>query len=170
MEENNQDDIQEVQHDVQQETEHSQYTSVDKQLNGQSNVQQQYQGPAAKEQNVQPVKEKVNGFAVAGLICGIVSLVCCCLGFAFVIGIVGIVLSVVGMTQSPEGKKTMSIVALAISIVGTVFGIIAMIWILFAINNGDTSDYYYRIPESIREEYLRDRMSQIVNMIHTFIK
>ena len=45
------------------------------------------------------------GFAIAGMVLGIVSLVCCCSGyFALVLGIIGFILSLVSLIQKKPGK------------------------------------------------------------------
>ncbi len=85
--------------------------------------------PQQPYQNMVPPEEKksVNGFAIAGLVCGIVSVVCCCFWPTFIVGVAGIVLSVMGLKNSPPNQKTMAMFGLILSIVGTVFGIIMLI-------------------------------------------
>ena len=67
-------------------------------------------------------KPKAPGFAIAGLIVGIVSiLLCCCSGFIGVIpAIVGVVLAIMGNKQQKTGLGT---AALIVSIIGVVLNL-----------------------------------------------
>jgi hypothetical protein len=70
-------------------------------------------------------KAKTNSYAQAGMIFGILSLVCCCCGFPF--GVLGLVFSLIGLSQinaNPqlhEGRG-MAIAGLVLSIVSLLLG------------------------------------------------
>lgn len=81
-----------------------------------------------------------NGLAIASLIVGLVSFLCCSVGF--IPGIIAIVLGVMGKNQikqtgqSGEGMATAGIVLGAIGIVWAVF------WLILAMANGS---WYYQV-------------------------
>jgi hypothetical protein len=64
-----------------------------------------------------------NGLALAGLICGVLANICCCLGLLF--AILGIVFSVIALNQHearPEqGSKNMALAGLVLSAVGLIW-------------------------------------------------
>lgn len=66
-------------------------------------------------------EKKSNGFAIAALVLGIVSIVFSFIGLSWlglIIGIVGIVLAVVAKKKNPTGMATAGLV---LSIIGTIF-------------------------------------------------
>ncbi len=64
-----------------------------------------YGQPAGNPYGQPPSQQEGQGMAIAGMILGIISLVCCCSGYiALVIGIVGFVLSLVVLLQKKPGK------------------------------------------------------------------
>lgn len=75
---------------------------------------------------------RANGLQVAGLICGILAICACwCYGFISVIlGIAGIICSVVG---NGRGKNGVGIAGLVCSIIGLLFGVIAAIYFVWAL-------------------------------------
>ncbi len=72
---------------------------------------------------------KTNSYAQAGMICGILSIVCCCCGFP--LGILGLVFSLIGLSQisaNPqlhEGRG-MAIAGLILSILSLLLGVGSM--------------------------------------------
>ena len=67
------------------------------------------------------------GFAIASLICGILSILCCCfVWLALVLGIAGIVLGIITLTQKYEGKG-MAIAGIVLSILSIVVTIILIV-------------------------------------------
>lgn len=67
------------------------------------------------------------GLAVAGMVLGIISLVCCCMGYiALVLGIVGFVLSLVSLIQKRPGKG-MAIAGIICSSISIVILIICIV-------------------------------------------
>jgi hypothetical protein len=88
-----------------------------------------------------PVR-KTNGFAVAGLVLGIISLTAalCCYGLPF--NLLGLIFSIIGLAQiksNPEqySGRTMAIIGLALCIVSFFFGIVLFI---IAVANGTLGD------------------------------
>ena len=72
------------------------------------------------------VPEKKNGLSVAGMIVGIVSII---FNFYCITGVIGLILSFLGLKKSKEtgAGKGMSIAGIICSIVGIVIGIFAII-------------------------------------------
>ncbi|MGO8764887.1 MAG: DUF4190 domain-containing protein [Limisphaerales bacterium] len=85
---------------------------------------------------VAPAPRRISGAATAGLIFGILSVVCCC---KFLFCILGIVFSLIGLSQIShhpalyEGRS-MAIIGLVLSILGALF---AVILIGFALASGN---------------------------------
>jgi predicted acyltransferase len=81
-----------------------------------------------------------NGMAIASLIVGLVSFLCCSIGF--IPGIIAIVLGVMGKNQikqtgqSGEGMATAGIILGAIGVVWAIF------WLIFSLANGN---WYYQV-------------------------
>jgi hypothetical protein len=78
---------------------------------------------------------KTNSYAQAGMIFGILSLVCCCCGFPF--GILGLVFSLIGLSQinaNPElhEGRGMAIAGLVLSILSLLLGAGSMFFNLLA--------------------------------------
>lgn len=75
------------------------------------------------------VPEKKNGLAVAGMIVGIVSII---FNFYCITGVIGLILSLVGLKKSKEtgAGKGMSIAGVICSIVGIIVGIFAIITLI----------------------------------------
>lgn len=73
-------------------------------------------------------KKQVNGLAVGGLVCGIISiLLCCCCGVGVVVGIAGIILSLLSKKGS-EGKLSgVAIAGLICSCVGLLFSVLGCV-------------------------------------------
>ena len=70
--------------------------------------------------------QKNNGFAVAGFVCGLISLVCCC-GCPF--SLLGIIFSIIGMVQiksqsPPQNGWGLALAGLICSVVGLLVGLI----------------------------------------------
>ncbi|MDD6492995.1 MAG: zinc-ribbon domain-containing protein [Firmicutes bacterium] len=79
----------------------------------------------------EPVKNEIQGggnigFAIASLVCGIISLLCCCLGlFSAVLAIAAVVLGIVTLCFKYDGK--------GMAIAGIITGGIALAILIFAI-------------------------------------
>lgn len=84
----------------------------------------------------QPVYEgpdnKANGLQIAGLVCGILGICsCCCYGIpAVILGIAGLVCSLMGNKQSKNG---IGIAGLVCSIIGIILGCIGVIYFAWVI-------------------------------------
>lgn len=79
--------------------------------------------------NNQAVQPRKNGVAIAGFVVGLVSIFW---NFYCVTGIVGLILSIIGMKKSKEigSGKGLAIAGIICSIVGLVMGVIAIITII----------------------------------------
>jgi hypothetical protein len=67
-----------------------------------------------------PARSEGNGMALAGLICGIMSIVCCC--FAPLFGILGLVFSIIVLSRREgcpaDGARHMALAGLVLSVLG----------------------------------------------------
>lgn len=110
----------------------------------QAQPQQTYQPQQYNAQpyqaEVQPQKEKDNK-AIASLVLGIVSILCC--NPLFATSIVGIVMGIQSKKANPD-NNTMATVGIILSAVGIVFGIIGIIvGVIMIINGQNASRYAY---------------------------
>lgn len=92
----------------------------------------------------QPQKQEGQGMAIAGMVLGIISLVCCCTGYiALVLGIVGFVLSLIVLIQKKPGK--------GMAIAGIICSAVAVISIvvLMAIGRSVSTEELQRMLQEI---------------------
>mgnify|MGYP004481254849 FL=1 len=83
------------------------------------------------------------GFAIAGMVLGILSLVCCCTGYiALVAGIVGFVLSLIALIQKRPGKG----MAIA-GIICSSISIVMLVILLIVGSSVSTSDWDYILKQ-----------------------
>lgn len=88
----------------------------------------------------QPVQEEGKGFAIAGMVLGIVSLVCCCFTpFNAIFAIIGIVLSVLVLVQQKPGKG----MAIA-GIICSAIALILVILVLVGVSSGTFMEDFQR--------------------------
>lgn len=102
-----------------------------------------YQQPYAPQEPVNA--KKANGLSIAGLIVGIVSICLFCLSWVgSLIGVVGLILSIIGQVKS---KSKLGVAAIIVSAIGIVAGIIFLVVIIAAIGSaaGGISEFmqYY---------------------------
>ena len=94
----------------------------------------------------QPPQQGSQGFAIAGMVLGILSLVCCCSGYiALVLGVVGMVLSIVSLVQKRPGKG-MAIAGIVCSAVA-----IVLIIVLTSIGNSITPEELQNMLKEIED-------------------
>lgn len=100
--------------------------------------------------NVQDAQLKSNGFAIAGMVCGIVAavVVCCFFPISIICGIAGIVLSIVALVKKQSKGMAIagiitSVVAILLSVVIIVVSVVASFSIMDGIKNGTYDEYYY---------------------------
>jgi hypothetical protein len=79
-----------------------------------------------------PRARKTNSFATAGLVCGILSWICCC---GFPVNLMGIVFSLVALSQINRHPEThdgrgVAIAGLALSLVNLLLGLGMLVWSL----------------------------------------
>lgn len=97
-----------------------------------------YQEQAPMQANAQEEKAS-EGLAIASLICGILSLVCCCcnlLGLA--LGIAAIVCAVLAQRRGSSG---MAIAGLVCGIIGCLFSMAVLVMVIVLSLNGGVSGY-----------------------------
>lgn len=71
-----------------------------------------------------PEPEEGPGFAIAGMVCGILSILCCCVWYlGLVLSIVGLVLSIIALRQHKPGRG-MAIAGIVCSAIGLGIGLI----------------------------------------------
>lgn len=111
------------------------------------------------------------GFAIASLVCGIISLVCCCFGFTFIVGVAGVILGIVGMVKAQQGNKTMAIIGFVLSILGMVFGLIILIFFAGFKDVFMNIDYEYFSTLSPKEQeaYIENLMRQYGYALQSFL-
>lgn len=92
-------------------------------------------------------KKPVNGFAIASMVIGILSLVLCCCSeyIGLVLGILAIIFAVIAKKQSPSGMATAGlvcgIIALVLSAVSIILGLLAASVLKDVIPNFAGMDY-----------------------------
>ena len=104
--------------------------------NVQETVEQAEQVTYSYAENVEEAAEggKAKGLSIAGLIIGIASILCCaipCLNC--VLGIVGLILSIIGKKKNKDGLSTGGLITSIIGVVGSLLVII--IWFIIIIAN-----------------------------------
>ena len=107
--------------------------------------------PATCTCEAAPAAPAKNGMAIASLICGIVSLVCC--GGGGIVSVLAIVFGIIGLTKAKETGvgKGMAIAGIIIAAVGVVLSIVIAIVSLstgvlaglFGASTATTPSYYY---------------------------
>lgn len=110
-------------------------------FNNQNNQPYQYQQDAQYNQNqpyqypqYQEQPESGKNFAIASLVLGILSLVCC---GSFIFSVLGVIFGVISRQRQKENNG-MATAGLVLSIIGIVFSIIG---IIFAVSTGFLADY-----------------------------
>lgn len=88
-----------------------------------------------------PEQEEVsNGFAIASLVMGILSIVfCCCSGINLIFAILGIIFSCVQKKDAAGNKPNMATVGLILSIIGGALSLISIIYGIFTLVTGSSS-------------------------------
>ena len=105
-------------------------------------------GQTVQTYMVAPAEKDHKGFAVAGLAIGIASIVFFCLSWVdAIIGIVGVVLSAIGIKSS---RKKMAITGLVLSIIGIVVSII-FLFLLFDMMSDPTK---YGLPSNYFDTFM----------------
>lgn len=94
-----------------------------------------YQAPDRNE-----AVEKANGLQIAGLVCGILAICACwCYGiFSIILGIAGLICSIVGNNRNKHG---IGIAGLVCSIIGLILGVAALIYFIWALTYLDQIGY-----------------------------
>lgn len=125
----------------------------DIQTSGESQPVYQEQPYQPELQDVPPYQEeqpKTNGFAIAGMVCGIVAavIVCCFFPVSILCGIAGIILSIIALAKKQSKGMAIagiitSVVAILLSVVIIVVSIVASFSIMDEIKNGTYDEYYY---------------------------
>lgn len=95
---------------------------------------------------VEPIKKGNKGFAIASLICGILSVICCCLGcFSLVLAIAAVGLGIVTLACKYDGK--------GMAIAGIVLGGVGIIMFIATIAIGASDGYNEMMEEIMNELY-----------------
>lgn len=92
-----------------------------------------YQQPVAQPVQVQPVvvinqpQRKSTGMAIAGLVMGILTLVFCWVPFVgFILGLLGLIFSIVGIAKKDGGAKGAAIAGLVLTLIGAIVSIVVV--------------------------------------------
>lgn len=100
--------------------------------------------------SVEPEKKKMIGFAIASLVLGILSIICCCFGLGWITAIPGVILGIVTIAKKYAGKGC-AIAGIICSALAIVLSIVMLIWTMAAGSSlmdyiedySYSSDYYY---------------------------
>ena len=98
----------------------------------------------------EPEKKEKIGFAIASLILGILSIICCCFGLGWITAIPGVILGIVTVVKKYAGKGC-AIAGIICSALAIVLSIVMLIWTIAAGTSlmdyvedySYSSDYYY---------------------------
>ena len=91
-------------------------------------------------------KKGNKGFAIASLICGIISVICCCLGcFSLVLAIAAVALGIVTLACKYDGK--------GMAIAGIVLGGVGVVMFIITIFIGSSDGYTEMMDELMNELY-----------------
>lgn len=86
-------------------------------------------------QNYVPEPEEGPGFAIAGMVCGILSIVCCCMYYiSGVLGVIGLVFSIIVLKNEKPGKG-MAIAGVVCSVIGILIALFFIGYRIFTIMN-----------------------------------
>ena len=98
-----------------------------------------------------PQPKPANGMAIASLVLGILSIVCCCAGFFGILpGVIGLILAIICFSKGNKGG--MAVAGLVLNIISVALAVVALIMliadgslaqIIYAIESGDLDDLYY---------------------------
>ena len=126
------------------------------------------QQPVTPEVVEEVVDTEGKGFAIAALVLGIISVVCCCIGFTIITAIIGVIIGVLGIRKANPGKwKTMAIVATIISGVGLILSVFILVFFgavmieAMPVLNKIDWDKYMKMSESQREIYLNNLLRSV---------
>jgi thiol:disulfide interchange protein len=112
----------------------------------QQGYQQQNQPNSYQQNQYQqypPRRKKDNGLSIAALVCGIISVVGCCLPyFTVVVAIAGIVLGILSINKHKDDKN-LAIIGIVLSAVGILIGILALIGLVAIFNSPDFWESFY---------------------------
>ncbi len=98
--------------------------------------------------------EQPSGFAIAGLVCGILSIVCCCVWYiSGILGILGLVFSIMVLVKKLPGKS-LAIAGAICAGIGVILAIIMMVIVLSVTHS----------LSSMSPEELRSLLETIENM------
>lgn len=90
-------------------------------------VESEVIAPTYNNVYVEPAEPVSKGLAIGSLVCGILSIVCCCCGINVIAGITGIILGCIQKKDENGKKPGMAIAGIITSSVGLLFAIIYLI-------------------------------------------
>lgn len=112
-----------------------------------NNTQGQYQSYDTYNSFVQPKTNTSNGFQIASLVLGIVSIVGCCCGVLVLpCAVVGLILGIIGMKKAKEcgANSGMALAGIITSSVGIVIGLICVVFMGLTYLVDDSFAEFYR--------------------------
>ena len=113
----------------------------------QNPYQQQYQ------QYQQPAPKKDQALSIGALVCGIMSVILCCVFYiALPISIVGVILGILSLKKKKDGRN-MAIIGIVLSSIGLLIAIIAIIGLIVLGNNQTFWQSFYEQMESSSSSY-----------------
>lgn len=111
--------------------------------------------------------EKRRGLAIASLVLGILSLLCCCLGLGAIPGLIGAIFGLVALISGEGKARVMGGIGLGLSAVGLLISLYIVVSVLMAIRWenftwDNFSTFQYIDPEN--EEQVRQWLQQFFNV------
>ena len=98
-----------------------------------------------------PQPKPANGMAIASMVLGILSVICCCAGFLGVLpGVIGLILAIICFSKGNKGG--MAVAGLVLNIIGVALAVVALIIVIadgslaqliYALESGELDDLYY---------------------------
>lgn len=111
--------------------------------------------------------EKRRGMAIASLVLGVLSLLCCCIGIGLIPAIVGAVLGLIALITGEGKARVMGGIGLALSAIGLLISLYIIVSLLMAIRWENFtwenfSTFQYIDPDN--EEQMRQWLQQFFNV------
>ncbi len=111
--------------------------------------------------------EKRRGMAIASLVLGVLSLLCCCIGIGLIPAIVGAILGLIALISGEGKARVMGGIGLALSAIGLLISLYIIVSLLMAIRWENFtwenfSTFQYIDPDN--EEQMRQWLQQFFNV------
>lgn len=117
--------------------------------------QNEYYDAQNADGNVNVVNKPSMGLAIASMICGILSILCCCFSyFGIVLAIAALVMGIISVAQH-KGGKGMAVAGIVCGAIGLIFSVTITIFAQIG-SNSFTEDRAYEFMEEFLDDYIDD--------------